>query len=160
MTPSPVEDLDTAATLAAVSSTLRWRRAGEVEDLRLAAHWADLHSVDPRPAIRARGERVPPWTDRLVPVGGPGTPEVLESAVAELGVARQIHPIAAGRLVGDALDLRHRLPLVWAVVRGLETEVWLARKVAALTRALSIQAVGLVDAAESRPGSSTSPAPR
>ena len=55
MTQPPVEDLDTAATLAAVTATVGWRRAAEVEDLRLAAHWADLHAVDPRPAIRARG---------------------------------------------------------------------------------------------------------
>jgi len=113
---TPVDDLDAVATLAAVSSTLRWRRAAEVEDLRLAAHWADLHSVDPRIAIRARGERVHLWTDRLVAVGGSGSPEVLESAVAELGIAHEIHPIAAHKLIGDALDRRHRLPLVWARV--------------------------------------------
>ena len=64
MSQPPVEDLDSAATLAAVTSTLRWRRAAEVEDLRLTTHWADLHAVDPRPAIRARGERVPPWRSR------------------------------------------------------------------------------------------------
>ena len=130
-----------------MTATVRWRRAAEVEELRLAAHWADLHAVDPRPAIRARGERVPPWTDRLIDVGGPGTPPVLESAAAELAIAREIHPYAATKLIGDALDLRHRLPLIWARVSSLEVEGWLARKVATLTRTLSLDAVGPVDAA-------------
>src|SRR5688572_18864456 len=84
MTPTPVEDLDAAGTLAAASATLRWRRAAEVEDLRLAQHWADLHAEDPAAARRAAGLPVRPFEDRLVAVGGPGCPEVAESALAEL----------------------------------------------------------------------------
>ncbi|MEO5854256.1 MAG: hypothetical protein ABIQ15_17250, partial [Nocardioides sp.] len=158
MVQPPIGDLDASATLVAVSATLGWRRAAEVEDLRLAGHWADLHAVDPRVGIRARGERVPPWTDRLVDVGGPGTPRVLESAVAELAIAHLIHPHAASRLVADALDLRHRLPRTWSVVEELRAEVWVARKVATLTRVLSLDTVGLVDAAVADAIGSESPA--
>ena len=158
MVQAPIGDLDATATLAAVSATLRWRRAAEVEDLRLVGHWADLHAVDPRVGIRARGERVPPWTDRLVDVGGPGTPRVLESAVAELAIAHEIHPHAASRLVADALDLRHRLPRTWSVVEELRAEVWVARKIATLTRTLAKDTVGLVDAAVADAIGSESPA--
>ena len=108
---TPVEHLDAAATLAAVSSTLRWRRAAEVEDLRLSQHWADLHAEDPHAARRAAGLHIRVVEDRLVDVGGPGTPGVQESASTELAIARQVHPLAAHRLVGDSLDLRHRLPV-------------------------------------------------
>jgi hypothetical protein len=38
MPATPIEDLDAAGTLAAVSATLRWRRAAEAEELRLARH--------------------------------------------------------------------------------------------------------------------------
>ena len=141
MVQPPISDLDATATFAAVAATLRWRRAAEVEDLRLA-----------------RGERVPLWTDRLVEVGGPGTPKVLESAVAELAIAHEIHPHAATRLVADALDLRHRLPQVWQRVQSLEAEVWVARKVATLTRVLALDAVGLVDTAVADAIGSESPA--
>jgi hypothetical protein len=154
----PVDDLDTGATLAAVSSTLRWRRAAEVEDLRLAAHWADLHAADPREARRAQGLLIRIGEHRLVDLGGPGTPRVQEYAIAALAIAREIHPLAAQRLVADALDLRHRLPQVWARVQGLEAEAWVARKVAALTRPLTTEQVALVDAAVAEAIGSESPA--
>jgi hypothetical protein len=154
----PIEELDATATLAAVSSTLRWRRAAEVEDLRLAQHWADLHADDPGAARKAAGLPIRCFEDRLVAVGGPGGPRVRESAVAELAIAREIHPLAASRLLGDALDLRHRLPRTWSVVQGLAAEVWLARRVATLTRGLAPDRVALVDAAVAEAIGSESPA--
>ena len=42
-----VDDLDPTGTLALSEEVLLARRAAEVEDLRLAAHWADLHAADP-----------------------------------------------------------------------------------------------------------------
>jgi hypothetical protein len=48
--------------------------------------------------------------ERLVLLGGEGTPEVAEFAAAELGAELQMSPWAAAQLIGDALDLRHRLP--------------------------------------------------
>ena len=108
--PPAIEDLDAVGALAAVSATLRWRRAAEAEDLRLAQHWADLNADDPNAARKAKGVHIRVFEDRLVAVGGAGSPTVRESALAELAVAREVHPLAAHRFVGDALDLRHRLP--------------------------------------------------
>ena len=59
-----------------------------------------------------------PGGDRLVQVGGEGTPLVQDLCFAELGIARRVHPLTARALVADSLDLRHRLPLTWAEVGG------------------------------------------
>ncbi len=55
-----------------------------------------------------------PGSEQLVRFGGAGTPGVAEFAPAELGVVLATSTHAAERLVADALDLRHRLPQLWA----------------------------------------------
>ena len=73
-------------------------------------------------------------------VGGVGTPHIAEFACAELGARLQMSPWSARRLVADALDVRHRLPLVWAQVVARRARVSNARRVAATTRHLSLEA--------------------
>ncbi len=140
-----LDDLDPAGTLARAEELLRQRRAVELEDLHAVAHWADLHACDPRrgPGGRRRwcGE------DRLVQVGGEGTPLVQELCLPELAIARRVHPLTMRSVMADVLDLRHRLPRTWAVVEALEAEAWLARRVAVLTRHLEPAPAAIVDAA-------------
>jgi len=136
--------LDADATLRRAEEVLRRRRAIEVEDLEVAAHWAALHATDPRRTTDGRRARA---EDRLVEVGGEGTPKVREFCLAELAMVRQVHPASGQALIADVLDLKHRLPNTWARVASLEAEVWVARKVATMTRALPLEAVALVDAA-------------
>ncbi|WP_415630086.1 HNH endonuclease signature motif containing protein, partial [Nocardioides dubius] len=52
---------------------------------------------------------------------------------------------AALSLLADALDLHHRLPLLWAQVELLEVPGWKARRVAELTRKLSSEAATWFD---------------
>ena len=59
-------------------------------------------------------------------------------------------PYAAEQLIGDALDLRHRLPSIWADCRTGLMQPWMARKVAQATRRLSLDAAGLVGEQVSR----------
>jgi hypothetical protein len=80
-------------------------------------------------------------------VGGEGTPGVREFCVAELAMARQVHPAGCESALADVLDLRHRLPRVWTRVQKLACDVWLARKVARLSRALPVDRVEIVDIA-------------
>lgn len=127
---------------------VRGRRALEVEDLRLLTHWADLHDQEPV-VVTIKGHRVP-GSDQLVPVGGLGTPAVQELSVAELAVARDTHLLSTRSVLADALDLRHRLPRTWAVVRDLGCEPWLARRVASMSRHLEADQVGVVDTAVAR----------
>ena len=80
-------------------------------------------------------------------VGGVGTPVVAEFCFAELGARLQMSPFSARRFVADAVDARHRLPLIWARVRARRARVSNVRLVAARTRHLSPKAAAFVDAA-------------
>ena len=127
-----VEDLDAAGTLAAAESAVRDRRAVEVRELELALHWADLHADDPR----VHGRPAVPGGPRLVRLGGAGTPKVVDLSICELAVARGQHALTVRALVADGLDLRHRLPELYAALREGRCELWVARKVASMTRKL------------------------
>jgi hypothetical protein len=138
-----VEDLDAAETLAAAEAVVRDRRALEVRELELALHWADLHGHDPR----VEGEPVVPGATRLVQLGGVGTPQVQDLALCEFAMARGQHTLATRAFVADGLDLRHRLPELYGALRDGRCDLWVARKVASMTRKLDPQAAALVDRA-------------
>ena len=138
-------DLDARATLARAEREVSARRRQGVERLRLLQHWADLHSADPL----ARPGAVPlsRGGDRLVELGGEGTPKASELCWAELAIALETGVVALRNQAGQALDLRHRLPLLWALVQELRVEPWVAQKVAAMTRELTGDQAALVDTA-------------
>lgn len=151
MVSGPIDELDPGDTLTGLESVLRRRRAAEVEDLLLVAHWCDLHADDPRDDPRPDPTvPLPPGSDRLVRLGGEGTPRVRELGLCELGVARGVHTLAARAVAADVLDLRHRLPATWAVFLTGRAEEWLVRKVASMTRELPVTAGGVVDVAAAR----------
>ncbi len=54
-------------------------------------------------------------------------------------------PFAARQLIGDALDLRHRLPRLWDRVLAGEVKPWIGRKTAEATRSLSAETAAVVD---------------
>ena len=138
-----MSSLDASATLSLAEEVLRRRRRAELDDLLVAAHWAALHSTDPR---YEGGTRV--WAeDRLITIAGEGSPRLREFCIAELAMVRQVHPLTGQALIADALDLQHRLPLVWARVASLDAEAWVARKVASMSRAVPLAVVEVVDRA-------------
>src|ERR671913_1678243 len=98
-----------AATMSLVSSAHRLVMEQECHLIELAAHWADLH----HPASQSVAERALPGAERAWMLGGEGTPEVLEFAVAELGARMETTTGSARGFVGDALGLRHRMPELW-----------------------------------------------
>ncbi len=138
-------DLDATATLAIAEREVDVRRRQGVERLRLLQHWADLHAEDPQ----ARPSAVPlsKGGDRLIQLGGDGTPRASELCWAELAVALEAGAIALRNQAGQALDLRHRLPLLWVLVTELRIEPWVAQKVAAMTRPLTRDQAAIVDLA-------------
>ncbi|GCD89158.1 DUF222 domain-containing protein [Nocardioides sp. LS1] len=155
----PVTDLDAGDTLALLGDAAARRRRAEVEDLLLVLHWCDLHASDPRDDPRPDPSvPLPPGSDRLVDLGGEGTPRVRELSLCELGVARGVHTLSARAVAADALDLRHRLPQTWTATRAGRAEPWLARKVAVMTRDLPLALVDVVDQAVARAIGSQSPA--
>jgi hypothetical protein len=138
-------ELSPAALLELAERSVLVRRMTEVDDLRVVAAWAEVHSTDPRrdPAMSRRV-----WAeDRLVHPGGEGTPGLREFSIPELALAREQSATACERDLGDVLDLMHRLPKVWASTVALSCPVWLARKVARLTRRVPAALIDVVDEA-------------
>ncbi|MBY9074655.1 HNH endonuclease [Nocardioides sp. WL0053] len=136
--------LDPAAVVDRAVARRRAADAAEAELLGLAAHWADLHPV---PAGDGSPDRVRvPGMERSMRLAGPGTPEVAEFAAAELASALGLSTAAGQLLVGDALELRHRLPRLWAAVATGTLPAWRARLLAQRTRCLPVEAAGWVDA--------------
>jgi hypothetical protein len=88
----------------------------EAKILDLAATWASMHSPDPLP----REDGAPMFGDRLVRIAGEGAPEVLELCVAEVAAVLHISTEAGRNLLAEAVELRHRLPRVWARVHAGE----------------------------------------
>ncbi len=131
--------LDADGTLAEADAVRMAVIRAETRLLEVAARWADLHPVLDGPVGI-------PGCERLIRVGGDGTPEVAEFAVAELGVVLQVGDHAAAALIADALDLRHRLPRLWSLVQAGGVQVWRARQIADRTRRLTRQAAAAVDA--------------
>ena len=98
--------------------------------LVLAAHWADLHGEDSLGPRTGAGGRVLPGRERAVRLGGDGTPRVAEFSVMELGALQGLGVVAARILLADALNLRHRHPVLWRLVCEAKVWGWAARKVA------------------------------
>ncbi len=139
----PIEDLDPGDTLARAQAAVGMRRGAEIEDLLLIAHWADLHGDEPEPS----DGRPFSGGDRLVVMGGDGTPPVRELSLPELAIARGTHTLSTRAATADVLDLRHRLPECWLVFLSGDCDAWVVRKVAAMSRRLTKQDAELVDAA-------------
>jgi Domain of unknown function (DUF222) len=139
-----LDRLDTAATLTAAEANERALTAAEYRRLALAAHWADLHGTVEHSSAAL------PGAERTIAVGGDGTPAVAEFCPAELAAALAVSPFAATCLIADALDLRHRLPILWRRIRDGQVKPSIGRRVAQHTRALNATAAALVDAKVSR----------
>jgi hypothetical protein len=135
-----LEDLAGGEILDEVARLHRVREEAAARILVLANEWAvqfgegrfDLGLVN-------RGG------ERFVRLGGEGTPKVAEFAPADLGARMQLSPYAAGRLMADALDLKHRHPRLWERVLRLEVRDSYARHVARRTRDLSAEQARYVD---------------
>ncbi|MDP3967969.1 MAG: DUF222 domain-containing protein, partial [Nocardioides sp.] len=113
------------------------------DELVAAAHLAVLYDA---PSMAPVPDLLAVVSERMVTLGGAGTPQVSEFAATELGHGLACGPDAAAALLADALDLKHRLPGLWERLLEGEVDAWRARVVAQETRALSLEAVEWVDA--------------
>ncbi|NPC44013.1 hypothetical protein [Nocardioides sp. zg-1230] len=141
-------DLDATGLLAAATEAEHAARLAEVHKLEVLAAWAAVHSTDPTEGPDGHVARR--IGNVLRQVGGEGTPGVQDFCLGEIALARGAGATATQHMLADVLDLQHRLPLTWAVCRRGECEVWVARRVAKLSRHLGADTVGLVDSAVSR----------
>ncbi|GAA1924420.1 HNH endonuclease signature motif containing protein [Nocardioides hwasunensis] len=140
------DDLSASALLASIRAAREAENAAAAEQLDLAARWADLH---PPESIHSAAAFTVPGCEHEEPIAGPGCPLVAEFCIAELGTVLGISTTAAKNLIGHALELRHRLPRLWAQVRAGAVPAWRARSVAEATihtsPALTVEAAGWVD---------------
>ncbi|HEX5917268.1 MAG TPA: DUF222 domain-containing protein [Nocardioides sp.] len=143
-----VEDLNASDLLASIQASREIEHAEAARQLVLAARWADLHPPesihDAASFSVASGGR-----EHEEPIAGEGAPLVAEFCVAELGGVLGCSTTAAKKLIGHALELRHRLPRLWAQVHAGRVPAWRARLVAETTihstPSLTKQAAGFVD---------------
>jgi hypothetical protein len=143
------------AVLDRAVAAMTARRRVEVELLEAALAWAHAHTVTEdeedlvagwrSEAIRAPGSAGALFGDRALPIAGAGTPWVAEFAVMELAAVLDCSHEATLALVGDVLDLAHRLPRTWALVKELRVPVHLAREAARVSRDLDLAAAGHAD---------------
>ena len=102
-----------------------------------------MHSVDSLADAAHLWERS--YGDTGVPVAGPGAPLVAEFSVAEFAAALGLSTDAGRGYLGEAVELRYRLPRLWARVTGGDLAAWKARRIARATIALTPQAASFVD---------------
>jgi hypothetical protein len=135
----------------ALLASIRSRKAAEeqaaADVLDLAARWADLH---PPESVHFAASFTVAGCEHEEPIAGPGAPLVAEFCVAELGTVLGITSVSAKKLIGHALELRHRLPRLWSQVHAGRVPAWRARAVAEITihstPALTVEAARFVDA--------------
>src|SRR3954452_13659367 len=140
---SGITTLDTAAAGNAARRAAWTANAAEAEVLLQAVQWACLHQVtDPDQASTVLVEH---GHDTGIPIAGAGAPLVSEFAVVEFASALGLSAGAGRNLVGQALELAHRLPGLWARVQAGSLAPWRARRVAEQTLALSMEAATYVD---------------
>jgi hypothetical protein len=140
------DDLSPAGVLSAIRARKAAEEQAAADQLVLAAAWADLH---PPESIHDAASFTVPGCEHEEPIAGEGAPLVAEFCVAELGGVLGISTTAAKKLIGHALELRHRLPRLWAQVHAGQVPAWQARAVADTTihtsPALTREAAGFVD---------------
>ena len=134
--------LDTAAAVLEYARAERQAaQIAEANVLNAAAMWADRHPVDS--IVEAATW---PGSQGELALAGEGAPLVAEFCVAEFAVAIGVSTDAGRDLVADALELRHRLPRVWARIMGGDLPAWRGRRIARATVTLCPAGADFVDA--------------
>jgi hypothetical protein len=129
----------THPALAAAVARRQDAEAAERDVMRSAVAYAHAH-----PAAGATEEEAA-YGDRPLELAGPGAPGVSEFAVAEFAAAMGMSTNAGRRFLGQALEVAHRLPRLWARLQAAEIPAWRARLVAERTIHLSEPAAAYVD---------------
>ena len=126
----PIEELDAREACQQIAAAQDELVAVECRQLRLAAHWIDLHAPEDQPD--ARSHTVLPGTERAVACGADGTPMITEFAAAEYAALQDLHPMAGMAQLRKVANLRHRHPQLWARVLAGEVRAWKALETARL----------------------------
>ncbi len=130
--------------IEAVRVARKTEQAAAFAQLELALEWAQLHPC-PQGELPAHWGAETLHTEDVLPLAGPGAPWVAEFAPVDLAAALGISHHSGRQLIGDALELAHRLPRLWDLARDGRVPVWRARQVAQLTTDLTTEAALFAD---------------
>ena len=131
-----------ATSLADVRALDLASRQAEVERLVGTVDWLDQHLVDP---ATSDDVAFPDYGDGELLLAGDGAPAVSETAVVELITTLGLSDGAGRMFVGRCLELKYRLPRLWARVLDLEVAPWRAFRVADATMSLPLDGAAFVD---------------
>ena len=152
MSPDPsflewVHELDTTReatrveALAVVKNAKAVRAAAEVAVLQSIVDWCVINeALHDDEAMWIAG-----YGDHGLALGGAGCPLVRESAVIEISAALEVSTRSGADQIATTLELRYRLPRLWARVVSGACPVWRARLVAEKTMALCEDGAAEVD---------------
>ncbi|NHC25345.1 DUF222 domain-containing protein, partial [Nocardioides sp. IC4_145] len=148
---------DPAMVLAAARASQREADAAEVRVLQAAVEWCAMHPAESL-AESASWATMQGFGDQPVGLAGDGAPLVTEFAVVELSAALGKSLDAGRAYLSEALELRYRLPKVWAKVTGGDLPAWKARTIARKTLPLPMKGARFVDTHVFHCAASISPA--
>ena len=109
-----------------------------------AMEWAEANPAGPGVEPSGWGD-ADLFGEGFLPLAGEGAPSVAEFAPLELGAVLGWTATAAQTLMGDAVEINHRLPRLWSLVLAGRVPVHLAREVAQHTRPLAYDAARWAD---------------
>lgn len=136
-----IDELDAGAASDALAAVRDKVVAAEAEQFYLAAHWADLHAPEfVADHVADLAMLSAPGAEGFRPSGADGCPEIGEFAAAELAVLLGRSSAGGQQLIADAVNVRHRHPLLWAGIANGTVRVWLATKVARRCAAVGLTA--------------------
>ena len=131
------------SVLLAARGRRRAADAAEAELLCLAVDWSVMHP--PESIHDAATHTLRGFGQTDLAISGPGAPTVAEFSVAEFAAAVGLSTEAGKRYLGEAVELRYRLPRLWERVTAGDLAAWKARLVARETIQLSTEAASYVD---------------
>ncbi|WP_340538048.1 HNH endonuclease signature motif containing protein [Nocardioides sp. GXZ039] len=127
--------------LAAVRAAETVVREAEVAKLHAVLAWAAEHTIDNEDDVPDRMS----FGECPLHLAGRGAPVVEEFAAYDLAAALGLSSESGCAYLGEALELRQRLPRLWAAVTAGRLVVWKARKIARATIALPVEGAAYVD---------------
>jgi len=130
--------LGTSSVLAAARRARITADQAEAEQMAAAVEWAGLHEVTNENLAATFG-------DTPVLIAGEGAPMIAAEAIAEFAAVVGMSTNAGRYYIGQAIELAHRLPRVYARIQAGTLPAWRGRRIAEVTLALSPQAAEFVD---------------
>lgn len=141
---SPAVPAAPVKVLVRARAALVDRRRADVHLIDAAVEWAHAHPAPNAQEVAGWGDGIM-YGEGFLPLAGEGAPAVAEFAPFDLAAALGWSTDATRALMGDGLELVHRLPGLWALVCELKVSAATARYAAEQTRDLAFEAAAHAD---------------